>query len=262
MAITKRFSSSTGMGLHNIGATSSQPPSKQVILFVGDSVSEQSYKASVCDLKRNGWVEMSRFTQNKSTECTLLTGPLGENLEVRYHGVHSEGVSDVQYAFAGATTVIFNIGVWYRVAGFPSKPRGNSKMYTADVKSALTQLAQWSSESPSNIAIWRGTLPQHFDSSDGAHPGRDNSTQGGSLCPPTAEPLPQSPYDSVVLDAYKSLNINDGSGPCSDKPLVYFVPLFDPLVPRYDAQMGSFVPEYRGEGALPLFSSGTSLSPL
>jgi len=147
---------------------------------------------------------------------------------------------------------VMNLGVCYAGKGesqWPRKPMATEsrhyRIYEGAVTSVLKELTKWKARKLGRVAIFRGTFPQHFDNVAGYFPARRG---GGGLCVPSVPQLDVSPFDAAALSVYRELGIPDGSEPCSDKltqPVVYFVPLFVPLVPRWDIQMGSFLPDDR-----------------
>ena len=63
--------------------------------------------------------------------------------------------------------IIMNHGLHYPI----KKQRGMEELY-ADTTAAIMYLANFTSHSENRVAIWRSSLPQHFDTPDGHYPDR------------------------------------------------------------------------------------------
>ena len=208
-ALTKRFSTSSGMSMHNIGTAFP----KRVILFFGDSLSHQSFEAASCDLRRNGWV------QTKTTKIVLdkaLSKIVSDNNEMQVaelHGPQGDEVIELRFLMIGGqaplpliklalgyddevNVAVMNLGVWYSGTLWPQKPMADeSRRYKGTVTSVLKELTKWKARKLGRVAIFRGTFPQHFDNVAGMDPARRG---GGGLCVPSVPQLDVSPYDAAV----------------------------------------------------------------
>jgi hypothetical protein len=279
-AITKRYSSLTKSWQQVVELIAGR-----TMLFIGDSVSHQTYEAAVCDLYRHGFIkETPSPAGDMPQECDDEPDKCANSCQhfVGANGVANGSNSAVTLCFQWmaefnktifvralanpanpVNVVVFNLGLWYGDSEVPGECAAD---LLSDLKTAFSLGAEWTARGSDRVMMFRGTSPQHFDGhgpqASGAfdHNQRAGNTRqctphdglrGGG---PNAAPVESTSMqlfqpDACVLVALRSLGLNYGSSKrCTKK--IYFVPLSKSFDARYDAHMGSGVPETRqGRGA-------------
>jgi hypothetical protein len=186
-AVTKRYSGFT----RGWGEVADQLQGR-TMLFVGDSVSHQTFEAAVCDLHRHGFVaEEAVLSAGGSDHCVTeeefsskkvccqrfvsastsagaksagsTVNPSGASATLCFMWMAEFNKTDLIRGLAHTDhpihVLVINLGLWY---GDSEQPGECALDLTADLKTAFSLGTAWAEKSSDRVVIFRGTTPQHF----------------------------------------------------------------------------------------------------
>jgi hypothetical protein len=245
--ITRRFSKSMGTHFGNIADSNHN----KTILFIGDSISHQTFEAAACSLNRHGFTEMFSDCAAVLNEPKDLVDQGAISNKEAYRGkvcctsfvrprtaAYHESATRLCYSWdpvlayitaeslANIDIVLFNAGLWFNNIATSTV---RQKLQNS-IEGMVSLITDWKAESPhkDRIAIFRGSTPQHFEGSgDGRFPddGKHDSTR---LCVPHTNTSATSVVDDFVTQILPAQ--------------VYFLPVFRALAGRWDAHRTSWLP--------------------
>jgi hypothetical protein len=237
-AVLRRFSTSAAFGV--TAADLADVLDGRVLLFLGDSLQHQSFEALRCMLRRYGYKTKKsteaklciQSTCNQAHTVVLENPEDGRVARVRFmflFGGYGEPLyerDDIDVALQpDVGVVVINMGVHYYNSGTGFGLGQCQK----DLSTILQSIDYWrssSTDSRSKVAIWRGTLPQHFETPDG----RFDAFQPGEFrCQAMTAPVTEREVDECF---FKHSGVTESDG-------VYYASVYGAINQRHDAHPGT-----------------------
>ena len=174
-----------------------------------------------CGRKRSGWtglnivegfaVHIAKEEKRVAAaeEQLRMVPTIRKRTEVHYYKHYVWSPWDAELIASNCDVVIFNIGLHYDAHSKEHRGmRMNNHPYAEDERGAMAWLANFSATA-GKLALWRETLPQHFNTSDGLW-----SRRPAPGCVPRAgeRASERQQYNNITGHAWNSLCVDDVDG--------------------------------------------------
>jgi hypothetical protein len=252
-AVLKQYKTQPDLGISAAdlaGALGGRP-----ILFVGDSVAQQSYETAVQALGRVGYVKVNA-TQVKlcGIDCfvdsTVLCHPShNQNVVIKFmrsdfsiFPVNCEkqcGAADLNHWLLDEGVIVFNAGLHYSLPRDLQQREHVQRECRKVMSAGLSQLLAWRAQKPvDRILIFRGTTPQHFDTDDGKWETMEDGKEHSHHCKQLQSAVADQELDACFFEAAKTAGVStDGTGECAS-PMAYYASIHQAWGMRADVHPG------------------------